>query len=311
MAAVTAAMVKELREMTGAGMMDCKKALAATDGDMDKAVEFLREKGLAGAAKKAGRIAAEGIVMTKMAADEKTAVVVEVNAETDFVAKNEKFQNYVADVAEQALASDAADMDAFMAEKWAKDETLTVAEALSSQISIIGENMKIRRYEKMTAANGFVASYIHAGGKIGVLVDVETDVVNDEIREMAKNVAMQAAALKPLYTNRDEVDADYIEKEKEILTVAAKNEKPDANDKIISGMVMGRINKELKEICLLDQVYVKAEDGKQSVSQYVAQVAKANNAKVAIKKFVRFETGEGLEKKEENFADEVAKQMGM
>ena len=309
--AVTAAMVKELREMTGAGMMVCKKALAATDGDMDKAVEFLREKGLAGAAKKAGRIAAEGIVMTKMAADEKTAVVVEVNAETDFVAKNEKFQNYVADVAEQALASDAADMDAFMAEKWAKDETLTVAEALSSQISIIGENMKIRRYEKMTAANGFVASYIHAGGKIGVLVDVETDVVNDEIREMAKNVAMQAAALKPLYTNRDEVDADYIEKEKEILTVAAKNEKPDANDKIISGMVMGRINKELKEICLLDQVYVKAEDGKQSVSQYVAQVAKANNAKVAIKKFVRFETGEGLEKKEENFADEVAKQMGM
>ena len=309
--AVTAAMVKELREMTGAGMMDCKKALAATDGDMDKAVEFLREKGLAGAAKKAGRIAAEGIVMTKMAADEKTAVVVEVNAETDFVAKNEKFQNYVADVAEQALASDAADMDAFMAEKWAKDESLTVAEALSSQISIIGENMKIRRYEKLTATAGFVASYIHAGGKIGVLVDVETDVVNDDIKEMARNVAMQAAALKPLYTNRDEVDADYIEKEKEILTVAAKNEKPDANDKIISGMVMGRINKELKEICLLDQVYVKAEDGKQSVSQYVAQVAKANNAKVAIKKFVRFETGEGLEKKEENFADEVAKQMGM
>ncbi|MBS6518824.1 MAG: elongation factor Ts [Clostridium sp.] len=309
--AVTAAMVKELREMTGAGMMDCKKALAATDGDMDKAVEFLREKGLAGAAKKAGRIAAEGIVATKLAADEKAAVVVEVNAETDFVAKNEKFQNYVADVAEQALASDAADMDAFMAEKWAKDESLTVAEALSSQISIIGENMKIRRFEKLTEANGFVASYIHAGGKIGVLVDVETDVVNDEIREMAKNVAMQAAALKPLYTNRDEVDADYIEKEKEILTVAAKNEKPDANDKIISGMVMGRINKELKEICLLDQTYVKAEDGKQSVSQYVAQVAKANSAKVAIKKFVRFETGEGLEKKEENFADEVAKQMGM
>ena len=309
--AVTAAMVKELREMTGAGMMDCKKALAATDGDMDKAVEFLREKGLAGAAKKAGRIAAEGIVATKLAEDGKTAVVVEVNAETDFVAKNEKFQSYVADVAAQALASDAADMDAFMAEKWAKDESLTVAEALSSQISIIGENMKIRRFEKLTEANGFVASYIHAGGKIGVLVDVETDVVNDEIKEMAKNVAMQAAALKPLYTNRDEVDAEYIEKEKEILTVAAKNEKPDANDKIISGMVMGRINKELQEICLLDQVYVKAEDGKQSVAQYVAQVAKANNAKVTVKKFVRFETGEGIEKKEENFAEEVAKQMGM
>lgn len=308
--AVTAAMVKELREMTGAGMMDCKKALAATDGDMDKAVEFLREKGLAGAAKKAGRIAAEGIVATVLSADEKKAVVVEVNAETDFVAKNEKFQNYVADVAAQALNTTAADMDSFMAEQWEKDPSLTVKEALSAQISVIGENMNIRRFEQMTEENGFVASYIHAGGKIGVLVDVESDVVNDELKEMAKNVAMQAAALKPLYTNRDEVDADYIEKEKEILTAAAKNEKPDANDKIISGMVMGRINKELKEICLLDQVYVKAEDGKQTVSKYVEEVAKANGANVTIKKFVRFETGEGLEKKEENFADEVAKQMG-
>ena len=319
--AVTAGMVKELREMTGAGMMDCKKALAATDGDMDKAVEFLREKGLAGAAKKAGRIAAEGVVVTALTADEKKAVVVEVNAETDFVAKNEKFQTYAADVAAQALKTTAADMDAFMAEKWEKDPTLTVKEALSSQISIIGENMNIRRFEKVTEENGFVASYIHAGGKIGVLVDVETDVVNDAIKEMAKNVAMQAAALKPLYTNDSEVDADYIAKEKEILTVAAKNEKPDANDKIINGMVMGRIKKELKEICLLDQVYVKAEDGKQSVAQnvaqvakqsvsaYVASVAKENNANVTVKKFVRFETGEGIEKKEENFAEEVAKQM--
>ena len=245
--AVTAAMVKELREMTGAGMMDCKKALAATDGDMDKAVEFLREKGLAGATKKAGRIAAEGIVMTKVTADEKKAVVVEVNAETDFVAKNEKFQNYVSDVAEQALNTSAADIDAFLAEKWAKDPSLTVAEALSSQISIIGENMKIRRFAQLAEENGFVASYIHAGGKIGVLVDVETDVVNDAIKEMAKNVAMQAAALKPLYTNDSEVDADYIAKEKEILTVAAKNEKPDANDKIISGMVMGRIKKAISQ----------------------------------------------------------------
>ena len=308
--AVTAAMVKELREMTGAGMMDCKKALAATDGDMDKAVEFLREKGLAGAAKKAGRIAAEGIVVAAMTEDENKAVVVEVNAETDFVAKNEKFQTYAADVAAQALKSSAANMDEFMAEQWEKDPSLTVKEALSSQISIIGENMNIRRYEKLEETNGFVASYIHAGGKIGVLVDVETSVINDAIKEMAKNVAMQAAALKPLYTSREEVDADYIEKEKEILTAAAKNEKPDANDKIISGMVMGRINKELKEICLLDQVYVKAEDGKQSVAQYVAQVAKENGASIKVKKFVRFETGEGLEKKEENFAEEVAKQMG-
>ena len=308
--AITASMVKELREMTGAGMMDCKKALTATEGDMDKAVDFLREKGLAGAQKKAGRIAAEGIVATCISEDEKHAVVVEVNAETDFVAKNEKFRSYVADVAAQALHTTAADIDAFMAEKWEKDPSLTVAEALSSQISIIGENMKIRRFQQMEEANGFVASYIHAGGKIGVLVDVETDVVNDAVKEMAKNVAMQAAALKPLYTSEKEVDSAYLEREKEILTAAAKNEKPDANDKIINGMVMGRIKKELKEICLLDQVYVKAEDGKQSVGQYVAEVAKANNAKITVKSFVRFETGEGLEKKEENFAEEVAKQMG-
>ena len=313
MAAVTAAMVKDLREMTGAGMMDCKKALAATDGDMDKAVEFLREKGLAGAAKKAGRIAAEGIVDTEVTADGKTAVVVEVNSETDFVAKNEKFRTYVKDVAVQALNSNAADMDAFMAEKWAKDESLTVAEELSSQIAVIGENMKIRRYEKVTEENGFVASYIHAGGKIGVLVDVETDVVNDDIKEMGRNVAMQAAALKPMFTNRDEVSAEYLEHERSILMAQIQNDPKESQkpEKVIKGMIEGRINKELKEICLMDQVYVKAEDGKQSVSAYVDSVAKANNAKIVIKKFVRFETGEGLEKKNENFADEVAKQMGM
>ena len=312
MAAVTAAMVKELREMTGAGMMDCKKALAATDGDMDKAVEFLREKGLAGAAKKAGRIAAEGIVDALVSEDEKTAVVVEVNSETDFVAKNEKFRSYVADVAKQALKSDAADMDAFMAEKWIADESLTVEQALSSQIAIIGENMKIRRYEKVTEANGLVASYIHAGGKIGVLVDVETDVVNDAVREMAKNIAMQAAALKPQFTNRSEVSAEYIEHEKSILMAQIQNDPKESQkpEKVIQGMIEGRINKELKEICLLDQVYVKAEDGKQSVKAYVDSVAKAEGAKITIKKFVRFETGEGLEKKSENFAEEVAKQMG-
>ena len=310
--AVTAAMVKELREMTGAGMMDCKKALARTDGDMDKAVEFLREKGLAGAAKKAGRIAAEGIVDTAITEDGKKAVVVEVNAETDFVAKNAKFQAYVADVAAQALTTSAKDMDEFFAEKWAKDETLTVKEALSSQISIIGENMNIRRFEQVEEQNGFVASYIHAGGKIGVLVDVETDVVNDAIKEMAKNVAMQAAALKPMYTSRDEVSADFIEHEKSILLAQIQNDPKEASkpEKVIQGMIQGRINKEMKEICLLDQVYVKAEDGKQSVAQYVAEVAKANGAKVAVKKFVRFETGEGMEKKNEDFAAEVAAQMG-
>ena len=308
--AITAAMVKELREMTGAGMMDCKKALNETNGDMEAAVDFLREKGLATAQKKAGRIAAEGIVMTALTEDAKKAVVVEVNAETDFVAKNEKFQGYVADVAAQALKTDAADIDAFLAETWEKDNSKTVAEELAAQIAVIGENMNIRRFEQVSEENGFVASYIHAGGKIGVLIDVETDVVNDAVKEMAKNIAMQAAALKPLYTNRSEVDEEYIEKEKEILRTQAKNEKPDANDKIIDGMVMGRINKELKEICLMDQVYVKAEDGKQIVSKYVEEVAKANSAKITIKKFVRFETGEGLEKKNEDFAAEVAAQLG-
>ncbi len=311
--AVTAAMVKELREMTGAGMMDCKKALAATDGDMDKAVEFLREKGLAGAAKKAGRIAAEGIVVTALTDDAKKAVVVEVNAETDFVAKNEKFQTYAADVAAQALMTTAVDIDAFMGETWAKDTTMTVKEALSSQISIIGENMNIRRFEQVAEDNGFVASYIHGGGKIGVLIDVETDVVNDAVKEMAKNVAMQAAALKPMYTDRSEVSEDFIEHEKGILMAQIQNDPKEASkpEKVIAGMIQGRINKELKEICLMDQVYVKAEDGKQSVEQYVKAVAKENGATIKIKKFVRFETGEGLEKKEENFAEEVAKQMGM
>ena len=312
MAAVTAKMVKDLREMTGAGMMDCKKALSATDGDMDKAVEFLREKGLAGAEKKAGRIAAEGIVDTAMTADEKKAVIVEVNAETDFVAKNAKFQAYVAQVAAQALTTTAADMDAFMDEKWAADESLTVKEALSSQISIIGENMSIRRFKQVTEENGFVASYIHAGGRIGVLLDVQTDVVNDAVKEMAKNVCMQVAALNPKYTSRNEVSADFIEHEKSILMAQIQNDPKEASkpEKVIQGMIQGRINKEMKEICLLDQVYVKAEDGKQSVAQYVAQVAKENSANIEVKSFVRFETGEGLEKKEENFAEEVAKQMG-
>ena len=312
MAAVTAKMVKDLREMTGAGMMDCKKALAATDGDMDKAVEFLREKGLAGAEKKAGRIAAEGIVDTAMTTDEKKAVIVEVNAETDFVAKNAKFQAYVAQVAAQALTTTAADMDAFMDEKWAADESLTVKETLSSQISIIGENMSIRRFKQVTEENGFVASYIHAGGRIGVLLDVQTDVVNDAVKEMAKNVCMQVAALNPKYTSRNEVSADFIEHEKSILMAQIQNDPKEASkpEKVIQGMIQGRINKEMKEICLLDQVYVKAEDGKQSVAQYVAQVAKENGANIELKSFVRFETGEGLEKKEENFAEEVAKQMG-
>ena len=198
-----------------------------------------------------------------------------------------------------------------MAEKWEKDPTLTVKEALSSQISIIGENMNIRRFEQVEEADGFVASYIHGGGKIGVLVDVVTDVVNDAVKEMARNVAMQIAALKPQYTSRNEISADFIEHEKGILMAQIQNDPKEASKpaKVIEGMINGRINKEMKEICLLDQVYVKAEDGKQSVAQYVAQVAKENSANIEVKSFVRFETGEGIEKKQEDFAAEVAAQM--
>ena len=309
--AITAGMVKELREMTGAGMMDCKKALTATEGDMDKAVEFLREKGLATAQKKAGRIAAEGLCKVLVSDDDKKAVVVEVNAETDFVAKNEKFQNYVTEVAQQAMATTSADLDAFMAEKWIPDQSKTVAEALAGQIAVIGENMNIRRFEKVEELDGFVASYTHAGGKIGVLVDVVTNVVNDDIKEMAKNIGMQIAAMKPQYTNRSEVSEDYINHEKEILLAQIQNDPKESQkpEKVIQGMIQGRINKELKEICLLDQIYVKAEDGKQTVQGYVDSVAKANGAQMSVKGFVRFETGEGIEKKQEDFAAEVAAQM--
>ena len=309
--AITAGMVKELREATGAGMMDCKKALTATEGDMEKAVEWLREKGLATAQKKAGRIAAEGLVKLIVSDDDKKAVAVEVNAETDFVAKNEKFQNYVAQVAEQAMDTAAADIDAFLAEPWKFDTTKTVKEALAGQIAVIGENMNIRRFIQVTEENGFVASYTHMGGKIGVLVDVATDVVNDAVKEMAKNVAMQIAALKPHYVTDAEVPEEYKEHEKEILAAQIANDPKMAGkpEKVIQGAVLGRLNKELKEICLMDQVYVKAEDGKQSVAKYVEEVAKANGANITIKSFIRWETGEGIEKKEEDFAAEVAKQM--
>ena len=296
----------KLRHATNAGMMDCKKALAATDGDMDKAVEFLREKGLAGATKKAGRIAAEGIVMTKVTADEKKAVVVEVNAETDFVAKNEKFQNYVSDVAEQALNTSAADIDAFLAEKWAKDPSLTVAEALSSQISIIGENMKIRRFAQLAEENGFVASYIHAGGSIGVMVKFDTDVADKEgFEEYGKDVAMQVAAANPGYLNETEVPAEVLEKEKEILKVQAINEgKPEA---IAEKMVQGRIKKFYKENCLMDQEFIK--DGDQTIKSYTEAKAKELGGKIEILSFVRYEKGEGIEKKNDDFASEVASMM--
>ena len=303
--AITAAMVKELREMTGAGMMDCKKALNEVDGDMDKAVEFLREKGLAAAAKKASRIAAEGIVATLVSDDKKSAAIVEVNAETDFVAKNEVFQSYVARVAAQVLASNNTTMEAFMAEPWIDDASFTVEQELSQMVAKIGE--------KLTNENGVIASYIHAGGKIGVLVNMDTTAAAEAVEECGKNVCMQVAALKPQFTNRNEVSAEHIAHEKEILLAQIMNDPKESQKpaKVIDGIVTGRINKELKEICLLDQVYVKAEDGKQSVGKYVESVAKEVGAPIAVKSFVRFETGEGMEKREDDFAAEVAKQAGM
>lgn len=307
--AITASQVKELREMTGAGMMDCKKALTNTDGDMDKAVEWLRENGLAKAEKKSGRIAAEGIVAVDVSEDGKSASIVEVNSETDFVAKNEKFQTYVAEVAAQAKTTSAADIEAFLAEPWAADTSVTVDEKLKAMIAVIGENMNIRRFEKVNTT-GLVVSYIHAGGKIGVLVEADTDSSSDAVKECLKNVAMQIAALNPKYVSADDVDADYKEHEKAVLLAQAKNDPKNANkpDNIIEKMITGRLNKELKEVCLLEQEYVKAEN-KENVGKYVESVAKAEGCTLKVTNFVRFETGEGLEKKEEDFAAEVAAQM--
>ena len=308
--AITAGMVKELREMTGAGMMDCKKALNETNGNMEEAVEFLRKNGQAKAEKKASRIAAEGLC-TVVVKDEKTAAVVEVNSETDFVAKNETFRDFVKAVAVQAVNSDAADMDAFMAEAWNEDTGKTVSDALVEKVAVIGENLKIRRFEKVVAENGCVVSYIHGGGRIGVIAEAQCDVVNDTLREAMTNIAMQIAALNPKYVSRDEVSADYIEHEKEILRAQIMNDPKESQkpEKVINGMIEGRISKELKDICLMDQVYVKAEDGKQTVGKYLEQVSKEVGQPVAVRRFVRFETGEGLEKKQEDFAAEVAAQL--
>lgn len=308
--AITAAMVKELRELTGAGMMDCKKALNETDGNMDEAVEYLRKNGQAKAEKKASRIAAEGLCAVAVSGDT-TAAVVEVNSETDFVAKNETFQTFVKAVAAQAVASSAADMDAFLEEAWNEDASKSVKDALVEKVAVIGENLKIRRFEKVVAENGFVSTYIHGGGRIGVIVEAKTDVVNDDVKQAIYNIAMQIAALNPKYVSRSEVSEEYIAHEKEILLAQIKNDPKESQkpEKVINGMVEGRISKELKEICLVDQVYVKAEDGKQTVGKYLEQVSKEAGASVSVNRFVRFETGEGLEKKQEDFAAEVAAQM--
>ena len=313
--AITAAMVKELRESTGAGMMECKKALTETNGDMDAAVEYLRKNGIMKAEKKASRIAAEGL--TRIAVkDDKTAAVVEVNSETDFVAQNEKFQSFVEAVATQAVNSDSKDLESFMAEKWNLDESKTVNDALVEITAVISEKLSIRRFEKVVAENGIVVPYVHGGGRISVLVEADTDVVNDDIKDAVKNVAMQVAALNPKFISSEDISEEYRNHEKEILLAQAMKENeelPEGKRKpqeIIEKMLIGRLNKEFKEICLNEQVYVKAEDGKQTVAQYLAQVGKNNSANLKIKKIVRFETGEGIEKKSENFAEEVAKQAG-
>ena len=307
MADISASMVKELREMTGAGMMDCKKALTATNGDMDQAVTWLRENGLAKAAKKESRIAAEGVCACYISEDKKTGAIVEVNSETDFVAKNEKFTGFVAKVAKMAAETDAKCIDCFLDSAWCEDASITVKEALAGLVAVIGEKLSIRRFEKIVT-DGFVVDYIHNGGKLGILVEMSGEATDAAI-ECAKNIAMQVCAMKPSYVSRENIPADFIASETDIITKEALKEnaesaKPKPENIVVERIVPGRLEKELKEICLVDQVYVKDQDT--TVAKYIASVSKD----LAVKKFVRFETGEGMEKREENFAEEVAKQMG-
>ena len=302
MAAFTAQDVKTLREKTGCGMMDCKKALTNADGDMDKAIDFLREQGLAKAAKKASRIAAEGVAYATTNADASVGVVIEVNAETDFVAKNDDFMSFVKTVADTIIEKNPADVDALLAEK-AADSDMTVAELLQEKVLTIGENIKIRRFARY---EGAVATYIHAGGKIGVMVNFETDVAGKEgFAEYGKDIAMQIAAVNPSYLQKSDVPDEVIEHEKAIMTEQVINEgKPEA---IAQKIVLGKIGKYYEENCLVNQAFVK--DNKMTVEQYTAKVAKDLGGSIKILGFVRFEKGEGLEKRSDNLADEVAKQL--
>ena len=290
---ITAALVKELREKTGAGMMDCKKVLTETDGDLEKAAELLRERGIAKAAKKSGRIAAEGLVEAYISEDGKVGAVVEVNSETDFVAKNEEFQKFVMDVAKQVVEKNPATVEELLAQPSIAEEGKTVNEVLVNKIATIGENMSIRRFARFES-NGLVAKYIHGNGKIAVLVNMENGNA-----ELAKDICMQIAAARPEFVSREEVPADRLEKEKEILKAQTMNEgKPEA---IAEKIVQGRIGKFYSEICLVDQAFVKNPDMK------VSQLLKEKDAEVV--EFARFEKGEGIEKKEENFAEEVMNQL--
>lgn len=300
--AVTAQMVKELREATGAGMMDCKKALTEADGNMERAVDILREKGLSKAAKKADRVAAEGLVTIKTNADNTVAAIVEVNSETDFVAKNQDFKDFVADVAEMVLEGDVADIEALLASNHKEGKPLK--DVLNDRVATIGEKLDVRRFERI-ATNGKVAGYIHGGGKIGVVVELATDSNDERVLTLGKDIAMQVAAMNPKYISRDDVDPEYIAHETEVLTQQALNEGKPAN--IVEKMVVGRLNKELKEVCLVDQVFVK--DSELTISKLIAKVAKEVASDISVANMVRYEVGEGIEKREENFAEEVAKQM--
>jgi len=309
--AVTPALIRELRELSGSGMSDCKKALEETGGDLKKAVAFLREKGLAAAAKKSGRIAAEGVVAVNVTADNKKAAIVEVNCETDFVAINPQFKAYVQEVADQLVNSpNVGNMDAFLEEPWANDTSQTVSEVLKGKIATIGENINIRRFSHFERVMpGLYSSYIHGGGKIGVVLDIECEKVTPAVEEMGYNLCMQIAAMFPKYLTRDEVDAEFIEEERRILQQAAKNDPANASkpDQVIEKMVEGRLSKQLQEVCLLEQAYVR-EPG-MSVKQYVESVAKEAGVEVRPVRFVCYERGEGIEKKQEDFAAEVSKAM--
>ena len=289
---VTAALVKELREKTGAGMMDCKKVLTETDGDLEKAAELLREKGITKAAKKSGRVAAEGMVEAYISEDEKVGAIVEVNSETDFVAKNEEFRTFVMDVAKQIVKNNPESVEALLAEPAMFEEGKTVNEALIGKIATIGENISIRRFARFETTDGLIEKYIHGDGKIAVLVNMTSGT-----KELAKDVCMQIAAARPEFIDRDQVPAERVEKEKEILKIQTMNEgKPEA---VAEKIVLGRINKFYQEICLVDQEFVK------DPSKKVSDILKDSK----VLEFARFETGEGIEKKEENFAEEVMKQL--
>lgn len=301
---VTASMVKDLRERTGAGMMDCKKVLIDADGDMEKAIELLREKGLAKAAKKAGRVASEGLVKLAFSEDGKVAAVIEVNSETDFVAKNEEFVEFVDELAKLALTAEATELDAFLAASYKNEGS--VAEVLNAKIAKIGENLNVRRVAKLANPGTVYVGYIHGAGKIGVIIGLETEADVAQLSKVGRDVAMQVASMNPQFIDESSIDPEYLEQEKKILVQQALNEGKPAE--IVEKMVLGRLKKELKETCLIEQKFVK--DGDMSVKEYVEKTAKEIGKSIKVSEMIRFEVGEGIEKKEENFAEEVAKQMG-